>query len=274
MNSRSTPIGEDDLQMFIDDRLSRQRLALVEAYLSQHSDIRDRVSEDRRHRDILRARFNGIALEPIPMRLRVANIRAGRRRLWLNRLRGASVAASIFLVGAGSGWLANSVRPATSRLISAALTATVAEDAIVAHRTFVVEVAHPVEVDASNEAHLLQWLSKRLGRHLNAPNLSQFGFRLMGGRLLPGSAGDGAAAQLMYDDLSGKRLTLYVHATDGVTTAFRFQQGKDASAFAWIDQGFGFAVTAAGERNALLPIAEAVYRSFDEPDEHTIRAPD
>jgi anti-sigma factor RsiW len=178
-------------------------------------------------------------------------------------------------MGAGSGWLVNSVRPAISRPNSAALTATVAEDAIVAHRTFVVEVAHPVEVDASNEAHLLEWLSKRLGRHLNAPKLSQFGFRLMGGRLLPASAGNGAAAQLMYDDVSGKRLTLYIHAADGATTAFRFQQGKDASAFAWIDQGFGFAVTAAGERNVLLPIAEAVYQSFDEPHDHTtIRAPD
>jgi anti-sigma factor RsiW len=260
--------------MFIDDRLSWQRLAFVEAYLSQHPDIRERVSEDRRYRDTLRARFHGIALEPIPMRLHVANIRAARRGLWLRRFRGASVAASIFLMGAGSGWLANIVRPATSRLNSAALTAIVSEDAIIAHRTFVVEVAHPVEVDASNEAHLLQWLSKRLGRHLTAPNLSQFGFRLMGGRLLPGGAGDGAAAQLMYDDVSGKRLTLYVQVADGATTAFRFQQGKDAGSFAWIDQGFGFAVTAAGERSALLPIAEAVYHSFDEPqDRTTIRAP-
>jgi anti-sigma factor RsiW len=273
MNPRSVPIGEDDLQMFIDDRLSGQRLALVEVYLSQHPDIKERVTEDRRYRDTLRARFDRVVLEPIPMRLRVANIRAARRGLWLSRLRSASVAASIFLVGTGSGWLANIAHPATSQQDSTPLTSTVAEDAIIAHRTFVVEVAHPVEVDASNEAHLLQWLSKRLGRRLTAPNLSQFGYRLMGGRLLP--AGGGAAAQLMYDDVNGKRLTLYVEAADGATTAFRFQQGKDASAFAWIDQGFGFAVTAAGERVSLLPIAEAVYHGFEEPEHHTtVRAPD
>ena len=34
-----------------------------------------------------------------------------------------------------------------------------------------VEVAHPVEVGAAQEAHLLQWLSKRLGRKLAAPDL-------------------------------------------------------------------------------------------------------
>lgn len=264
MNSPNAPIGEDDLQMFIDERLSADRFALVESYLAQHPDLKERVAEDRRHRDSLRARFDRISLEPIPMRLRIASIRAARRGLWLGRLRSASVAASIFLMGAGGGWFANNFHPETSPTYSAPLTAAVADDAIMAHQTFVIEVAHPVEVDASNEAHLLQWLSRRLGRHLVAPDLSQFGYRLMGGRLLP--VGGGAAAQLMYDDASGKRLTLYVQAADGATTAFRFKQGKDASAFAWIDQGFGFAVTAASERSALLPIAEAVYHSFEQPE--------
>jgi anti-sigma factor RsiW len=83
----------------------------------------------------------------------------------------------------------------------------------------------------------------------------------MGGRLLPG--GSGAAAQLMYDDASGRRLTIYVRATDGTETAFRFQQEGDAATFAWIDQGFGFAVTAVASRDQLLPIAEAVYRGFE-----------
>ena len=111
------------------------------------------------------------------------------------------------------------------------------------------------------EAHLLQWLSKRLGRKLTAPDLSRFGYRVMGGRLLPG--GSGAAAQLMYDDASGRRLTIYVRATEGTETAFRFQKEGEAATFAWIDQGFGFAVTATGTREELLPIAEAVYRGFE-----------
>ena len=141
-----------------------------------------------------------------------------------------------------------------------AATVSVAQGATAAYRTFVVEVAHPVEVGAAQEAHLLQWLSKRLGRPLAAPDLSRFGYRLMGGRLLP--AGDAAAAQLMYDDASGRRLTVYVRAASGTETAFRFQQEGDAATFAWIDQGFGFAVTATASRDELLPIAEAVYHRF------------
>jgi anti-sigma factor RsiW len=42
----------------------------------------------------------------------------------------------------------------------------------------------------------------------------------------------------------------------------RRRQG-DGAAFAWIDQGFGFAVTAPATREELLPIAEAVYRKFN-----------
>ena len=49
----------------------------------------------------------------------------------------------------------------------------------------------------------------------------------------------------------------------GSETAFRFQRDGDAATFAWIDQGFGFAVTAPATREELLPIAEAVYRRFN-----------
>ncbi len=121
-------------------------------------------------------------------------------------------------------------------------------------------MAHPVEVSVAQEAHLLRWLSKRLGRQLAAPDLAAFGYRLMGGRLRP--AGSAAAAQLIYEDASGKRLPVYVRAADGTETAFRFQQEGDAATFAWIDQGFGFAVTATAGRDELLPIAEAVYKGL------------
>jgi len=78
-------------------------------------------------------------------------------------------------------------------------------DAIAAHRTYSVEVRHPVEVDAGQEAHIVQWLSKRLGHQLIVPDLTVAGFRLMGGRLLP--AEDGPAAQFMYENGTGERLT-------------------------------------------------------------------
>jgi anti-sigma factor RsiW len=250
------PIGEDDLQAFIDERLSDTRRGQVEAYLAENPETVDRVTLDRAYRDGLRAQLAGKFVEPIPARLRIATIRSARRSALLRRIRTAAAALAIFVVGAASGWMSAYLLPATST----STVATVADNAATAYRTFVVEVAHPVEVAATQEEHLLRWLSKRLGRPLIAPDLSRFGYQLIGGRLLP--AHEGAAAQLMYEDSSRQRLTIYVQAEQGSETAFRFWQAGEASTFAWIDQGFGFAVTARTSREQLLPIAEAVYHAL------------
>ncbi|CAH1687338.1 Anti-sigma factor RsiW [Hyphomicrobiales bacterium] len=256
MNGSQAPIGEDDLQSFVDGRLGGERLAVVEGYLEANSDIRTRVSLERQQRSALRGALQAKFSEPIPARLRVAAIRIARRQLWRRRAAGAAAALVLLAAGGLGGWFARGQSTAL-----ALGTTSVTRDAVAAYRTFVVEVAHPVEVGAAQEAHLIRWLSKRLGRPLKAPDLTQFGFQLMGGRLL--SADAGAAAQLMYETNGGRRLTVYVQATQGVETAFRFRQDGDAATFAWLDRGYGFAVTANSNRSELLPIAEVVYQSLD-----------
>lgn len=254
--TRDGPIVEDDLQAYVDGRLTDARRAEVEAYLAHTADVRERVELDIRQRNALRGQLEAKFAEPVPPRLWLANIRAARRGTMVWRLKAVAASLLIFTVGAGAGWFA-----AHRETLAPPATAGVAQNASAAYRTYVVEVAHPVEVAATQEAHLLQWLSRRLGKPLAAPDLTPFGYKLMGGRLLPGN--DSAAAQLMYDDASGKRLTLYVRAAQGGETAFRFNRDGDAATFAWIDQGFGFAVTAPVTREELLPIAEAVYRKFN-----------
>ena len=251
----SGPIGEDDVQAFIDGRLSGPRSEEVEAYLAGNPEVQDRVARDREHRDRLRLALAAKFAEPIPARLRVATIQAARRASVLRRLRTLAAAGLIFVAGVASGWVASRTLPERSAAVGVAINATAA------YRTFVVEVAHPVEVGAAQEQHLMGWLSKRLGRQLTAPDLSKFGYTLIGGRLLP--AGGYAAAQLMYETADKARLTLYVQAGSGTETAFRFRQEDGASTFAWIDRGFGFAVTAQAPRDKLLAIAEAVYHDFD-----------
>ena len=258
MTGREFPIGEDELQAFVDERLDGGRRAAVEAHLALHPELAERVAQERRQRAMLQSRLDAKFAEPIPARLRIAHLRAARRTFWARGWSSAAAAVVLFVSGATAGWFANDIAPAP---LAVAPTASVAQGAQAAYRTFVVEVAHPVEVGVQQETHLLQWLSKRLGRKLAAPDLSPFGYKLMGGRLLPG--GNGAAAQLMYDDARGRRLTIYVRAAEGTETAFRFQKEGEAATFAWIDQGFGFAVTATASREELLPIAEAVYRGFE-----------
>lgn len=259
MNTGPAPIGDDDLQAFVDDRLDNARQAVVVAYLEAHPEIAQHIAAQRQQRQILRDQLQAKFAEPIPARLRLANLAAAGRQRRLGRLKMIAAAMVLFFAGAGSGWLAQGIYGAGEGLVLPP-PLLVAQDAALAHRTFVVEVAHPVEVAAANEAHLMQWLSKRVGLRLTAPDLQAFGYRLVGGRLLPGSVG--AAAQLMYDHADGNRLTLYVQASTGDETAFRYSQLAEAATFVWIDRGFGFAVTAQAPREALLPIAERVYQHF------------
>lgn len=271
----SSPIGEDDLQALVDDRLAPERRRMVEAWLVDHPDVAARVQAQRADRDALRDRLAAKVNEPIPARLRVATLKAGRRARLSRTVLSAAAALAIFVAGAVGDRLVvvfgsspqrpprEVVAPRDATLATPARADTLAGVAEVAHRTFVVEVAHPVEVDASREAHLVQWLSKRLGRPLAAPDLAPFGWRLMGGRLL--TAGTGPAAQLMYEDGAGERLTVWVAAGEEGRTAFRFRADGTTATFAWIDDGFGFAVTAPLDRDRLLAIAEAVHHRLDRP---------
>lgn len=260
-----TPIGEDDLQAYLDDRLAADRYEAIDAYLAAQPELAARVALERRQRDALRASLAGKFAEPIPVRLRIENIRAARRGAQPTQWRRAAAIIIVLLAGIIAGWLAHG-EFAGSTMVASGNTTTLTRDAVGAYRIYVGEMRHPVEVGAAEEEHLVRWLSKRLGRPLQAPALGEFGFHLIGGRLLPArdQAGDDvAAAQFMYEHTDGRRLTLYLRVGEGAETAFRFQQEGETATFAWVDQGCGFALTAPGDRATLLPIAEAVYRAYD-----------
>jgi hypothetical protein len=85
----------------------------------------------------------------------------------------------------------------------------------------------------------------------------------MGGRLLPAST-DGIAAQLMYDDDHGTRLTLYLRNGEKGETAYRFAREGNVSAFYPDRPGPGLCALR-GNRERLLPIVEAVYHQVEGP---------
>lgn len=254
------PIGEDDLQAFVDGRLSPSRHEAVKAYLADHPAAAVQVERETEQREALRARLSFKAREPIPSRLRVANLMAGRQRS--TRIRPAAIAAALAWLAVGGvlggwggvWWASHALRPAGAM--------SVADNAIAAHRIYVSERLHPVEVPADQEAHLVQWLSRRVGKPLTAPNLNAQGYRLIGGRLLPDSGA--AAAQFMYENTGGNRLTLYARSGGNETqTSFRFEEQDGVSAFSWIDRGLSYVVSAKAERSHLLTIAETIYQQFE-----------
>jgi anti-sigma factor RsiW len=262
MSGTRDAIEESELHARIDGRLAPERVAAVDAWLDAHPEDRARLADYAEQRRVLRAVFADRDAGPIPGRLRVARLVAEQRRQRQRRWTRFAAAVVLLVVGGIAGWTLEGVSPALHWPLWGAPGSTVAgritRDAISAYRTYSVEVRHPVEVGAAQEVHLVQWLSKRLGRPLVVPDLSAAGFALMGGRLLPAEAGP--AAQFMYQNTKGERLTLYLRSGVGGETAFRYSEDNGIGAFYWSDQGFGYALAAKLDRKALLQVAEIVYR--------------
>ena len=247
------PVGEDDLQAHVDGRLSLERSAVVAAYLAGHPEVSVRLAEYTEQRDALRISLQSKYEEPIPAGLRMAHIAALRRRRHGMLLSRSAAAMLLLLIGGLAGWYGNQMTVGAQSSPMRMLTA----DAVAAYRTFTVEVRHPVEVRADDEEYLIQWLSNRLDRPIIVPDLAKQGFRLMGGRVLP--AGGGPAAQIMYDDDHGTRLTIYLQPMALDLTEFRYTESDGVRTFYRAEHGLAFAVTASTDRERLLSVARAVY---------------
>lgn len=248
-------ITEADLVAYVDDRLPAERRADVEAHLALNAEDAARVAAWQQQADDLRAHFAGDLNEPVPAEM-AALFAAQRPSVLGPMLRMAAVLAMV-LLGAGAGWYGRGA------FAPAAMVAALPQEATRAHLVYSREVLHPVEVTAKEEQHLVTWLSKRLGTALKVPSLSGQGFNLVGGRLLPASSGNHAAAQFMYENRQGQRLTLYVRSGEGGgDTSFRFTGAGNAVAFYWVEDGFGYALTGETGREALLPAARAVYEQL------------
>ncbi len=207
--------------------------------------------------EALHKRYDPVIDEPVPERL----LQAARPRLRRFAVAAGWVSLGI-AVGTAAGWQLHAVRPApVAQATGNGETGTFVRRAAVAHATYSPEVRHPVEVGADQEAHLVAWLSKRLGATVKAPKLDAVGYSLVGGRLLPGDSGR-PVAQFMYQCKQGTRVTLYVRtdARNNSETAFRFASEGNVRVFYWIDRSFGYAVSSADiSQDALLKVANTAY---------------
>jgi anti-sigma factor RsiW len=262
----NAPVTEAELQAWVDGRLPPARAGAVDAYLDLHPAEAARLQAYREQNAALRAVFNPLLDQPAPPAM--AARPQGRGRAW--PLRAAAMLA-LTLAGGAAGWLlhgaADQAAPpalsADSAPNAAASLAALPRRAALAHAVYTPEVRHPVEVGADQQAHLVAWLSKRLGAPLKPPQLAAQGYELEGGRLLPGQSGP--VAQFMYRDAGGARLTLYVSTepTHNRETGFRFAQEGQVGVFYWIDGQFGYALSGSLDKAALAKVANAVYAQLE-----------
>jgi anti-sigma factor RsiW len=291
MTDNEAPIADGELHAFVDGQLDTARVAAVLLYLQAYPDAAVRVAQWHAQRLQLRRMHRAADPGDTPAVLTDTVLRSQRRSRWSPW--GQAIAALLLVaagVAGGRLWLAPASPPAA---IVAAAPPQFVRDAAAAYAVFSPEVRHPVEVPADQEAHLVQWLSRRLGRPLTAPLLQAHGFQLLGGRLLPGeplptdagatastAVGKPAAtpavldpatarspslprAQFMYEDARGRRVTLYVAVfpENGAPheTAFRSVKAGNSESFYWIENGYGYALSGDMAGPELQTLAGDVY---------------
>jgi anti-sigma factor RsiW len=245
-------VTEGELHVYVDGALPEDRREAVEKWLANHPEDAARVAAWRAQAEAIRARYGSVINEPVPDRLKLDRVMRGGRS-WGALAIAAMVAA--FLVGGAGGWMARGVNagvPNQSEML--------ASEALGAHKLYIGEVRHPIEVKAE-ENHLMPWLSRRVGTTLRTPDLSDFGLKLLGGRLLPGISGP--AALFMYEGASGERFTIYCSKLAEPRTAFRYVASDKVGAVHWVEGGFGWVVSGPSDKERLKAVASSAYDQIE-----------
>ena len=255
MINRESPVTEDELHAFVDGELPADRKAAVEAWLASHPHDAARVAAWKVQADAIRTRFGRPANEAVPSHLKIDTLlRAGRN--W--RTIAAAVAAAAFLIGGVAGWMVRDTTEVTAA--PGDPTDQIAQYALAAHKLYIGEIRHPVEVGAT-EAHLTPWLSRRLGTSLRIPDFSAFDMKLLGGRLLPGE--NGPAALFMYENGNGDRITFYCAKLAAQQTSFRYYQLDNVAAIRWVVGGYGYVVSGPADKMRLKEFAKAAFEQLE-----------
>ncbi|MBC8051043.1 MAG: anti-sigma factor [Chitinophagales bacterium] len=251
--SNIRPIGEDDLQAFIDGRLSLERRADVEAWLAAHPGKAYTFDVDKRIRADLRDAADTL-VEPVPASMRVAELRhstaVARERLW----RSAAAAIMFIMLGGAGGWVLRTALSPSSTVGTMA-------DATAAWRIFANDPFQPIELNAESKVQLASWIAGHVRRSIDIPDLSKTGLHFLGGRLL--SADAGPAGLFLYEDAAKDRFIFYVRETSGErpkNLQILVSQGVETRF--WFDGQHGYAIAGPTNSPRLAAATDIVRRLY------------
>lgn len=248
-------MNEDRLHAYVDRQSTDAEHREVEQLLARDASAAARVRAYEDQNQALHDLFDPVLDEPHALKVPtiVSTSDAVRWQRWGGLA--ATLVLGVALGFVARGWMSTGQsRPPIAREVA------------LAHAAYVPEVRHPVEVAASEEQHLVGWLSKRLATPIRAPSLVTAGYQLLGGRLLPPTHSSDPApmALLMYENAQGRRLSLLVkRESTNAETAFRYSEDGPTRVFYWIDGPLGYALTGDLPKDELQTLARLVYRQLN-----------
>ena len=257
MSSSNNHISEIELQAYVDDELDSVRRAEVEQVLQSNPELLLQVNEYQKINQDLQALYQPVLEKNIPES--ISSVLKPERKL-VPFAQAASLFIAVF-IGLILGWISRgefALQPDAGTQMTKALV----NDAFSYHAVYTPEVKHPVEVTADHQQHLVKWLSKRLSTEVKAPSLQSLGFELLGGRLLTTS--NEPAAQFMYENTHGKRLTLFIRKREQneSVSSFRYASNENINGFYWTDQKLSFVILSDLNKNKISEIAHVVYEDL------------
>ncbi|MCG7982963.1 MAG: anti-sigma factor [Candidatus Thiodiazotropha lotti] len=248
---------QEQLHAYVDDQLDSTTAQSVENYLTEDSEARRQVDEYQQINTLLKQLYDPMLDEPIPPAL--LQTRQPRRNNW-PIVQQMAAALILLAIGLFSGFYLGLNQTLVPLVTEKELDHVVTEAAM-AYAVYAPEVHHPVEVAASEQDHLVSWLSKRMGRPIIIPRLESHNMQLLGGRLI--SSDDGPGALLMYEDGHGQRIILYAcHSTEN-SSAFHYAKQDEVSVFYWVDDAIEYAIAGDMRKDQLRPMAESVYNQLN-----------
>lgn len=247
---------EEEIHRYVDGVADERTAALIERWLEDEPDDLRRVDDYLRLNEAIHVAYGRTPTRPAPasvekMEQQLARRLAMRRIAWklrfgrpaLTMIGGAAVVAGMAWLGSTLVW---HMPPGY------------AQEAIEAHILFAADDEHPVEIPGHRKAELRDWLSKRVGIDIAMPDLSGAGYYLLGGRLVTNDLKP--AAQLMYSDRAGHRVTLFITRSDDdsrdrLAEAFEEQQVRFVC---WQRGAASYALVGAEDPSVLRALTERI----------------
>lgn len=250
-------ISDTEIHAYLDHQLTPEQAKDFEQRLNNDPLAQEKLKQYQQIEQSLEQLYQPAYEEPIPSHLLSACKKPANNYL--------AIAASglFFIVGVLSGWQINLLNSSYND----SLVSDLETPAIFAHSVYSVEKLHPVEVRADEQQHMNHWLSKRLQTTLKAPDLSQHQFELVGGRLLP-STNERMAAQYMYQNKRGQRITLYVKGGDwksretAINHSTKTMQEKVFNVSFWVDGQLGYVLTGQIDQETNQKLSESIYQQM------------
>jgi len=269
MSELPPTISEDEIEEYVDGRLSRRRRAEIAAVLVGDKALAARVQGLRLQNDLLRGIDGGVLDEPVPDRLLDAvrkrprapsageQARKGSVSGFWPGTRRVAAAILIFIVGGFAGWLSQQSFERGPTEVQRVMS-----EILNTYAFYTSDYGVPVDYASDQRSQFGELLASIFQREIAFPDLEPQGYRYQGGRILP--SGQRRTAFLLFANEDGAKLSIYLWQSEIAGSEISaFDDDDRVATRYWFFQGFGFAVVSPRDAVGIDDLSRSVFSFYE-----------